>query len=113
MRGQIIIVQTPTTAAASRMRPISTNGGWLSICFEFNLTATLRLISGIRTAQARRIADGEIELMFARDDGAAGDVAGQIVRMFRERFGSNPKVCQRGVHEIVRTNTGKFMTIVD
>ena len=78
MRGQIIIVQTPTTAAASRMRPISTNGGWLSICFEFNLTTTLRLISGIRTAQARRIADGEIELMFVRDDGAAGDVAGQI-----------------------------------
>ena len=79
----------------------------------FNLTTTLRLISGIRTAQARRIADGEIELMFVRDSDASGDVAGQIVRVFRERFGSNLKVCPREVHEIVRTGTGKFMTIVD
>ena len=51
--------------------------------------------------------------MFVRDDGAAGDVAGQIVRVFRERFGSNLKVCPREVDEIVRTGTGKFMTIVD
>jgi phenylacetate-CoA ligase len=79
----------------------------------FNLTTTLRLINGIRTAQARKIADGEIELMFVRDSDVSGDVAGQIVRVFRERFGSNLKVCPREVHEIVRTGTGKFMTIVD
>jgi hypothetical protein len=52
----------------------------------FNLTTTLRLVRGLRTAQARKIADSEIELMFVRDDGAAGDVAGQIVRVLRERF---------------------------
>jgi phenylacetate-CoA ligase len=79
----------------------------------FNLTTTLRLVPGIRTAQARKIADGEIELMFVRDSDVSGDVAGQIVRVFRERFGSNLKVCPREVHEIVRTGTGKFMTIVD
>ena len=33
----------------------------------FNLTTTLRLVRGLRTAQARKIADGEIELMFVRD----------------------------------------------
>jgi hypothetical protein len=42
----------------------------------FNLTTTLRLVRGLRTAQARKVADGEIELMFVRDNGAAGDVAG-------------------------------------
>ena len=113
MRGQIIIVQTPTTAAASRMRPISTNGGWLSICFELNLATTLRLVRRLRTAQARRVADGEIELIFVRDQGAAGDLAGQIVRVFRDRFGSNLMVRPREFSEIVRTGTGKFMTIVD
>jgi hypothetical protein len=53
----------------------------------FKLTTTLRLVPGIRTAQARKIADGEIELMFVRDSDASGDVAGQIVRVFRERLG--------------------------
>jgi phenylacetate-CoA ligase len=79
----------------------------------FNLTTTLRLVQGIRTAQAKKIADGEIELMFVRDRDAPGDVAGQIVRVFRDRFGSNLEVCPREVHEIVRTRRGKFMTIVD
>ena len=69
----------------------------------FNLTTTLRPIPGLRTAQARRVADGEIELIFVRDDGAAGDVAGQIVRVFRERFGSNLKARPRELDEIVRT----------
>jgi phenylacetate-CoA ligase len=79
----------------------------------FNLTTTLRLVSGIMTAQARRIADGEIELMFVREHDAPHDVARQIVRVFRDRFGSNLEVHPREVAEIVRTGRGKFMTIVD
>jgi phenylacetate-CoA ligase len=79
----------------------------------FNLTTTLRLIRGIRTAQARRIADGEIELMFVRDHDAPDDVAGEIVRVFEDRFGSNLEVRPREVDRIVRTGRGKFMTIVD
>jgi phenylacetate-CoA ligase len=79
----------------------------------FNLTTTLRLVRGIRTAQARKIADGEIELMFVRDHDAPGDVAGEILRVFRGRFGSNLKVRPREVDRIVRTGRGKFMTIVD
>jgi phenylacetate-CoA ligase len=79
----------------------------------FNLTTTLRLVRGLRTAQARKIADGEIELMFVRDHDATGDVAGQIVRVFRDRFGSTLKVCPREVDRIVRSGRGKFMTIVD
>jgi phenylacetate-CoA ligase len=79
----------------------------------FNLTTTLRLVQGIRTAQARKIADGEIELMFVRDGGASGDVAAQIVRTFRDRFGSNLEVHPSEVDRIARTGRGKFMTIVD
>jgi len=79
----------------------------------FNLTTTLRLIQGIRTAQARKIVDGEIELMFVRDHDASGDVAGQIIRVFRDRFGSNLEVYPREVDRIVRSGRGKFMTIVD
>jgi phenylacetate-CoA ligase len=79
----------------------------------FNLTTTLRLIQGIRTAQARRIADGEIELMFVADHNASCDVAGQIVRVFEDRFGSNLKVYPHEVDRIVRSGRGKFMTIID
>jgi phenylacetate-CoA ligase len=79
----------------------------------FNLTTTLRLIQGIRTAQARKIADGELELMFVRDHDAPGDVGRQIIRVFWDRFGSNLKVRPREVDRIVRTGRGKFMTIVD
>jgi phenylacetate-CoA ligase len=79
----------------------------------FNLTTTLRLIRGIRTAQARRIADGEIELMFVRDHDAPSDVAGEIVRVFEDRFGGNLEVRPREVDRLVRTGRGKFMTIVD
>jgi phenylacetate-CoA ligase len=79
----------------------------------FNLTTTLRLVRGIRTAQARKIADGEIELIFVRDHGALGDAAGELVRVFQERFGSNLVVRPREVDEIVRTGRGKFMTIID
>ena len=79
----------------------------------FNLTTTLRLVRGFRTAQARRVADGEIELIFARDQGAAGDVAGQIVRVFRDRFGSNLEVRPGEVDQIVRSRRGKFMPIID
>ena len=79
----------------------------------FNLTTTLRLVRGIRTAQARRIADGEIELMFVRDHDTHSDVAREIVRVFGDRFGSNLKVRPREVDRIVRTGRGKFMVIVD
>jgi phenylacetate-CoA ligase len=79
----------------------------------FNLTTTLRLVRGIRTAQARKIADGEIELMFVRDRGASGDVAREIVQVFRDRFGGNLVVRPREVDRIVRSGRGKFMTIVN
>lgn len=79
----------------------------------FNLTTTLRLIGGIRTAQARALADGEIELLFVRDEAAANDVERDIVRVFRDRFGSNLEVRPRPVAEGIRTGRGKFMTIVD
>jgi hypothetical protein len=46
---------------------------------------------GLRTAQARKIADGEIELLFVRDPDASGDVAGQVVRVFpNPGVGSHP-----------------------
>jgi phenylacetate-CoA ligase len=79
----------------------------------FNLTTTLRLVRGIRTAQARKIADGEIEMMFVPDGDASGDVARQIVRVFQDRFGGNLLVRPREVNDIVRVGRGKFMTIVD
>jgi phenylacetate-CoA ligase len=79
----------------------------------FNLTTTLRLVRGIMAAQARKIADGEIELLFVRDHHSPDDVAGQIIRVFRDRFGSNLKVSPREVDDIVRSGKGKFMTIVD
>jgi hypothetical protein len=79
----------------------------------FNLTTTLRLVRGIRTAQARKIAEGEIELRFVRDPDAAGDVAGQIVRVFRQRFGRNLEVRPCEVDQIVRSGRGKFITLID
>lgn len=79
----------------------------------FNLTTTLRLVSGIRTAQARIIADGEIELNFVRDRDALGDVGREIARVFQERFGNNLIVRPCEVEEVARTARGKFMTIVD
>jgi hypothetical protein len=51
--------------------------------------------------------------MFVRDNDASGDVAGQLVRAFGDRFGSNLKVHPREVDRIVRTGRGKFMTILD